>query len=634
MTCAAHCTSGAVANGTFICVAGRIRLESVCPGRALVKMGDKVLFTLTAVASRCPPLKQLQSILAVALEVAQDTVDGVFCEAVKRVPLSKHDARLAGQDTAWALTIGGELNADIAEAKDLLPKAAQLSDSKTPEGSRFASAMSGALDFVGPIEQLRRPFHMPNQVLDVHASKTCLGGRARALGDDSNGTNCPATMAEGSTCAAKCSSGVTANGSFLCLAGTVRLESVCPGLGSVTLGDKALFTLGAVASQCPSPQQLRRILATALQVDTDTVNGVFCEAVPLSKDQADFAGHPTAQTLTIGGDVTVDADDAKALLQKLAQLPDSTTPVGNRFATAMSDALDYMGSVEQLHGPLHVPDQVTGFSKSCRGSDAQPLGGDSNGTNCSATMQQGETCSATCKSRADANESSAAANGTFVCLAGKVRLASVCGGESDGPVTLGSKVVFTLGGIASACPSPERLRAILASTLGVNESIVEGVFCEPGQEVLLSEADARLAGLPKGIEVTIGGEINPDGAEAEGVLEKVKQLPDRATDVGARFASALFSHVGFIGYLVHLHEPVLMSRQVRNFIVHQPAATTPVPPPIDSAVESTGLASGYLAALLVAAPLALGMLAVAACWCCVKYRDTGGKKAEIEWANV
>merc|ERR1712032_305118 len=152
----------------------------------------------------------------------------------------------------------------------------------------------------------------------------------------------------------------------------------------------------------------------------------------------------------------------------LAQLPDSTTPVGNRFATAMSDALDYMGSVEQLHGPLLVPGQVTGFNKSCRGSDAQPLGGQSNGTNCPATMLQGMTCSATCKPGADANESGAAASGTFVCLAGKVRLASVCGGESnEESVTLGSKVVFTLGGIASACPSPEQLRAILASALSV-----------------------------------------------------------------------------------------------------------------------------------------------------------------------
>ena len=160
----------------------------------------------------------------------------------------------------WAALPGGEFNVDASGAQDLQLRVAQLPDSTTAIGYRFAAAMRGVLDYMGVAEQVHKPVNMPDQVIGFH--KACRGDTARPLGDDSNGTNCLATMAEGSTCAAKCSSGVTANGSFLCLAGTVRLESVCPGLGSVTMGDKVLFTLGAVASQCPSPQQLRGIIAT------------------------------------------------------------------------------------------------------------------------------------------------------------------------------------------------------------------------------------------------------------------------------------------------------------------------------------------------------------------------------------
>jgi len=584
------------------------------------------------VASKCPPLEQLRSILAKALDVPRETVDGVFCEAGKQVPLSEDDARLAGQPAARALTIGGELDVDAAEAKDLLPKVAQLSDSKAIEGSRFVSALSDALNFIGTIDQLRRPLHMPNQVVDIHARKTCRGDLAWPLGDDSNGTNCPTTMAAGSTCAAQCNSGALANGSFICLAGKVRLKSVCPGFGSVTLGEKVLFTLKAVASQCPSPERMRRILAAALQVDRDTLNGVFCEEgeeVPLSEDDARLAGQATARTLTIGSDLNADVDEAQDLLPRVAQLPDTTTPVGMHFVIAMRGALNYIGSVEQLHRPHHAPDQVMDFKESCRGGDAQPLGSDGNGTDCPTTMLHGKTCAARCNSSANVT-------GNFVCLVGKVRLASMCVGENlEGAVTLGNKLLFTLGGLALACPSPEQLRTIIASSLGVNSSIVDGVFCEPGKVVSLSAADARLAGQPTAIFVTVGGELNPGAHEAQSLLEQVKQLPDRSTDVGTRFATALLNLNGFIAYLHHLHTPLLMSRQVTIYVINSVPPTTPtVPPPIDNTVVATGLASGYLAALLVAAPLALGMCAVGVCWCAGRFRDTGGKKTDMDYAEV
>jgi len=342
----------------------------------------------------------------------------------------------------------------------------------------------------------------------------------------------------------------------------------------------------------------------------------------LSKDDARLAGHPAARALIIGGDLIADSDEAQDLLPRVAQLPDTTTPVGSWFATAMTGALNYMGPVEQLHRPLHVPDQVTDFHKACRGDDAQPVGGHNNGTNCPATMLQGMTCSAKCNS-------GAAANGTFVCLEGKVRLTSVCAGQPhEGSVTLGRKVLFTLVTMATECPSPEQLHAILASALGVDRNIVEDVFCET------SENGVHLAGQTPVQAVRIGGELNPHGAEAQDLLEKVKQLPDRMTSVGTLFVTALWALVGYRGSIEQLHVPLLLPDQVIDF-EEAPVHTTtgsvpPPPPPLDRSTEATGLASGYLAALLVAAPLALGMLCVVITWAISRRRETG-KKDESEW---
>jgi len=336
-----------------------------------------------------------------------------------------------------------------------------------------------------------------------------------------------------------------------------------------------------------------------------------------------LAGHPMARALTIGGDIVSDFDEAQDLLLRVAQLPDITTSVGSRFAAAMRGVLDFMGSARQLHRPVHVPDQVTGFHKACRGDDARPMGRHTNGTNCHATMLQGMTCSAKCNS-------GEAANGTFVCLEGKVRLTSVCAGQlHGGSVTLGQKVLFTLGTMASECPSLEKLHTILASALGVDRKMVDGVFCEP------SENDVRLAGQPPAQAVRIGGELNPRGAEAQDLLEKVMQLPDRTTLVGSLFATALWALVGYKVSIVQLHVPLLLSGQVIDF--HEaPVSSTagPLPPPIDQSGESTpGLASGYLAALLVAAPLALGMLCVVITWIISRSRDTDGKKVEVEFSE-
>jgi len=329
-----------------------------------------------------------------------------------------------------------------------------------------------------------------------------------------------------------------------------------------------------------------------------------------------------ARALTIGGDFIVDSAEAQDLLPRVAQLPDTTTPVGSRFATAMRGVLNYMGSAEQLHRPLHVLDQVTDFHKACHGDDAQPVGAHSNGTNCPATMLHGMACSANCNS-------GAAANGTFVCLEGKVRLTSVCAGQPHaGSVTLGPKVLFTLGTMATECPSPEQLHKILAFALGVDRNIVEGVFCEP------SENDARLAGQFPGQAVRIGGELNPRGAESQELLSKVKQLPDRMTSVGTLFVTALWALIGYRVPVEQMHMPLLLPDQIIDFREAPVHITTgPAPPPMDRSVESTGLASGYLAALLVAAPLALGMLCVVITWAMTRCRDTGGKKDEVAWSE-
>ena len=229
----------------------------------------------------------------------------------------------------------------------------------------------------------------------------CRGDLAQPLGDDSNGTNCPTMMMEPTTCLAKCSSNTIASGTFMCLASKVRLKSVCPGHDSVMIGDKVLLTLAVVASECPSPAQLHTILANALEVHRDTVKDVFFEVgeeVMLPKDDALLAGQPTARALTLGGDLVVNATEAPDVLLRVAQLPDSKVPVGNRFANALKSALDYMGSVENLRKPVYAPDQVIDFHKACRGDAARPLGNDSVGTNCPVAMVERSSCAAQCNS--------------------------------------------------------------------------------------------------------------------------------------------------------------------------------------------------------------------------------------------
>jgi len=634
-TCAAQCNSGSVANGSFICLASKMRLQSGCPGDYTVTTGDKVLFTLGVVASECTSPEQLRTIFADALEVDRDNVVGVFCEVGADVPLSEDDARLAGKSTAKGLTIGGELNLDVAEVQNLLPKVAQLPDDRTAVGNRVVTILRSVAAYVGSVEQLHQPLHMPGQVISIH--KACRGETARPLGNDSIGTDCPATMVHGSTCSAQCKSGATANGSFMCLAGKVRLESVCPGQDSVSLGGKVLFTLGVVASDCPSTEQLRTILAVALAMDRRHFMDVFCEAgeeVPLSEEEARLAGHPTAPKLTIGGEFNADAGEAQDLLPKVAQLSDSRTAVGIRLSAAVKDAVGYVGPVEQLHTPLHVPDQVTDFAahKVCRGSLATPLGDHSTGTTCPRTMLDGTTCTAKCNS-------GTTANGTFLCLAGKIRLSSVCTGQPDnGGVTFGDKVLFTLRVISSECPSQERLRTILVSALGVGRDTVEGVFCEAGEQVPLSEDDARLAGKPTARSLTIGGDVHPDVFEsvptAQDLLDRVAQLPDRRTAVGTRFATAMWDSVDYIGSVEQLHTPLLVPGQVTAFGSKVHGQDVPPPPPIEYQAGSDGMAGGYLAAVLVAAPLGLGMMCVGAVWAVGRWRDRGSKKDDGEWAEV
>jgi len=633
-TCAAQCNSGNMAKGTFICLESKIRLESACPGYDTVTTGDKVLFTLGVVASKCPSLDRLRTIFANALEVDRDSVAGVFCDSGKDVSLSKDDASLVGKPTAKGLTIGGEFNVHAAEVHNLLPTVAQLPDGRTVVGNRLATALKSAADYVGSIEQLHQPLHMPDQVIDVH--KACRGDTARPLGVDSMGTNCSVTMVDKSTCSAQCKSGATANGRFVCLAGKVRSDSVCPGPDAVTMGDKVLFTLGAVASRCPSPEQLRTMVAAALEVDRKTVDGIFCEPgeeIQLSKDDAHLAGHPTARTLTIGGNCNVDANKAQDLLPKVAQMSDSGTSAGNRFATALRDAVGYLGPIEHLHKPLRMPDQVTDFSvhKACRGDLAKPLGDHSNGTTCPTSMLDGTTCAAACYP-------GATANGTFLCLAGKIRLSSVCTGRmDDGAVTLGDKVLFTLGVVSSECPSQEQLRTIFASALGVDRDTVHGVFCEAGEQVPLSEDDARLAGNTTARALTIGGEVHPDVAKAiptaQELLERAAQLPDRRTAVGIRFATAMWDTVDYIGSVELVHPPILIPDQVIKHVKVPPPMLHEVPPPMLHEADSSGMASGTLAAVLVAAPLGLGMVCLAVFFAVGKCRDKG-KKDEGEWAEV
>ena len=140
---------------------------------------------------------------------------------------------------------------------------------------------------------MHSPFHAPDQVVDVH--QACHGDSARPLGNDSMGTNCPAVMGEQSACTAQCNSGAAAVGAFMRLASKIRLEPVGPGHDSVMVWDRVLYTLGARAPECPSPEKLRIILAGALEVHSDQVDGVAREAgeeVPPSEDDTRMVGIP------------------------------------------------------------------------------------------------------------------------------------------------------------------------------------------------------------------------------------------------------------------------------------------------------------------------------------------------------
>jgi hypothetical protein len=247
-------------------------------------------------------------------------------------------------------------------------------------------------------------------------------------------------------------------------------------------------------------------------------------------------------------------------------------------------------------------------------------------------MVHRSTCSAQCKS-------GAVANGSFMCLAGKVRLDSVCAGQpGNGAVTLGDKVLFTLGVMSSECPSQEQLRTILASALDVGRDTLKGVFCEAGEQVPLSQDDARLAGRPSALALTIGGEVHLEIGKAipaaQDLLERVAQLPDRRTAVGTRFATAMWDAVHYIGSVEQLHTPLLVPDQVTDFSSKVHEQSVPVPPPIGHKAESTGLASGYLAAIMVAAPLGFGMMCVGGVAAVRRCRETGSKKDEGEWAEV
>merc|ERR1719223_851229 len=205
-TCKAQCKFGGAPNGTFMCLASRIRLKSVCPGQDSVTLGHKVLFTLAAVASKCPSQKELITILVNALEVHKETLDGVFCQAAEEVPLPAHEAVLLGQPKAHRLIIGGELHPRAgADAQNLMPRTSQLADTAVAVGNNFTAALREAVDYVGYVKQLHPPVLVAAQVIDFH--KTCRGDSALPFGGASMGTDCPATMVQGSTCTAQCSSG-------------------------------------------------------------------------------------------------------------------------------------------------------------------------------------------------------------------------------------------------------------------------------------------------------------------------------------------------------------------------------------------------------------------------------------------
>jgi len=226
-----------------------------------------------------------------------------------------------------------------------------------------------------------------------------------------------------------------------------------------------------------------------------------------------------------------------------------------------------------------------------------------------------------------------------MCVAGRVRLTSVCAGRhQESSVPLGNKVLFTLTAIASDCPSPEQLQTILASALDVDRNVVRGVFCDSGKEVPLSEDDARLAGRQAARVLTIGGDLSPNDAESQRFLQMAAQLADLRTSVGTHFAKSMWDAVDYFGTVRQLHAPLLVSDQVLVWVAYEapgPPKVIPVPSPIEQVVESSGLASGYLAALLIAAPLLLGMICVACVWFVSRCRDGGKQKGhESELAEV
>lgn len=200
---------------------------------------------------------------------------------------------------------------------------------------------------------------------------------------------------------------------------------------------------------------------------------------------------------------------------------------------------------------------------------------------------------------------------------------------------MGNKVIFSLGATASECPSSEKLITILASALNVEKNALTGVFCEVGAEVALSDEDARLAGQPTARVLTIGGELGlPEAVDPQAMLQMIAQLSDHRSAVGSRFATGMSSEVFYLHSIYQMHMPFVVPHQVVYYVTIVPTVIPTVPPPIDTDVEASGLASGYLAALLVAAPLLLGMLCVCGVWCVSRCRNAGGKKAEIEWAEV
>ena len=98
----------------------------------------------------------MRPVLAYAVDLGTNTVDGAFGGDGEEVAVSVDDARLAGQPTAKTLTGGGECVVDAAGARDLLPRVAHPGGTATLVGNRFASSMRGVLDQLGSVEQVHK----------------------------------------------------------------------------------------------------------------------------------------------------------------------------------------------------------------------------------------------------------------------------------------------------------------------------------------------------------------------------------------------------------------------------------------------------------------------------------------------